>query len=438
MNQLILLVFFLLLFVWFGGNNVPKFLMDNKEILLGVAGGLVLCSFYRTKLEGLCGEDNKVCSDFVKNQLEDSYIISGLVDRAPECENSSNCPFHPPSPLNGKYVRHRFTNQELIDNCVPNGVPVYIHEDHIYHVQPWRDGDLVDIPALVYITGGTIYNLSENKGAFWALIMIRSVFVKKNGESESLGDYYYSTDESGISWSSGIFREIDHEISNFGCDEVAGGRETILRGLGSQGLDPGGRADAEVLHAKRLIMTQKPKDGIYQTSFKENDPRSYITPTAPNFKWELRINSRVKDNRGRPISYGDLEMGQFPREAKLSVGRGVRRGPEMPPISNPVVSVQLEDDCNIDGLSKKSTRYCSSNLRSGEDGPDSCSEECAEYFKPWWEICSFDNNFIEEINDLSKHVSFTNDDRHVDLYEDITTFVEKCNSGDSGDSDGQH
>ena len=76
MNQLILLVFFLLLFVWFGGNNVPKFLMDNKEILLGVAGGLVLCSFYRTKLEGLCGEDNKVCSDFVKNQLEDSYIIS--------------------------------------------------------------------------------------------------------------------------------------------------------------------------------------------------------------------------------------------------------------------------------------------------------------------------------------------------------------------------
>ena len=52
MNQLMLIVVVLVAFVYFGGSNVPKVLRDNKEILLGLAGGLVLCSFFGLRLEG--------------------------------------------------------------------------------------------------------------------------------------------------------------------------------------------------------------------------------------------------------------------------------------------------------------------------------------------------------------------------------------------------
>jgi hypothetical protein len=52
MNQLLLVVVALGLFVYFGGNNVPKVLRDNKDMLLGVVVGLVLCSFMGMRLEG--------------------------------------------------------------------------------------------------------------------------------------------------------------------------------------------------------------------------------------------------------------------------------------------------------------------------------------------------------------------------------------------------
>jgi hypothetical protein len=52
MNQLMLLVVALALFVYFGGSMVPSVLRKNKEILLGVAVGLVLCSFMGMRLEG--------------------------------------------------------------------------------------------------------------------------------------------------------------------------------------------------------------------------------------------------------------------------------------------------------------------------------------------------------------------------------------------------
>jgi hypothetical protein len=52
MNQLTLLVFSLVIFCYFGGKYCPSVLKQNKEILLGVAGGLVLSSFFGIKLEG--------------------------------------------------------------------------------------------------------------------------------------------------------------------------------------------------------------------------------------------------------------------------------------------------------------------------------------------------------------------------------------------------
>ena len=55
MNQFTLLVIILVVFTYYGGSNVPKILRDNKEMLLGVVGGLVLCSFLGMRLEGVGG-----------------------------------------------------------------------------------------------------------------------------------------------------------------------------------------------------------------------------------------------------------------------------------------------------------------------------------------------------------------------------------------------
>ena len=45
----------LVLFVHFGGSNVPKVLKDNKQMVYGVTIGLVLCSFFGVKVEGISG-----------------------------------------------------------------------------------------------------------------------------------------------------------------------------------------------------------------------------------------------------------------------------------------------------------------------------------------------------------------------------------------------
>ena len=71
MNQFTLLVVVLVAFCYFGGKYCPSALKKNKEILLGVAGGLVLCSFYGLRLEGAdtreemnkehCQNDRYIC-----------------------------------------------------------------------------------------------------------------------------------------------------------------------------------------------------------------------------------------------------------------------------------------------------------------------------------------------------------------------------------------
>ena len=48
-----LVVVALVALCYFGGNYCPSVLKQNKKMLLGVAVGLVLCSFFGMKLEGL-------------------------------------------------------------------------------------------------------------------------------------------------------------------------------------------------------------------------------------------------------------------------------------------------------------------------------------------------------------------------------------------------
>ena len=54
MNLLMIVVVVFVLFCYFGGKYCPSVLKKNKKILLGLAGGLVLCSFFGMRLEGLC------------------------------------------------------------------------------------------------------------------------------------------------------------------------------------------------------------------------------------------------------------------------------------------------------------------------------------------------------------------------------------------------
>ena len=53
MNQMTLLVVILVAYCYFGGKYCPSVLKQNKEILLGVAGGLFLSAFFGIKLEGI-------------------------------------------------------------------------------------------------------------------------------------------------------------------------------------------------------------------------------------------------------------------------------------------------------------------------------------------------------------------------------------------------
>jgi len=65
MNMLMIVVVALVALCYFGGNYCPAVLKQNKKMLLGVVGGLVLCSFTGMRLE----------------EFEaDEYVASGCCD----------------------------------------------------------------------------------------------------------------------------------------------------------------------------------------------------------------------------------------------------------------------------------------------------------------------------------------------------------------------
>ena len=61
MDQLLLFITVLVIFVYFGGSNVPKVLRDNKQIFLGVIVGLFLCNSMGLRLEGFANKQQ--CED---------------------------------------------------------------------------------------------------------------------------------------------------------------------------------------------------------------------------------------------------------------------------------------------------------------------------------------------------------------------------------------
>ena len=92
-----LLVVALVALCYFGGNYCPAVLRQNKKILLGVAVGLVLCSFMGLRLEGVALQPAGA-PDCSRSEIIDSPATSpfrpeacgGTMDDNLFCEHAPN------------------------------------------------------------------------------------------------------------------------------------------------------------------------------------------------------------------------------------------------------------------------------------------------------------------------------------------------------------
>jgi hypothetical protein len=79
MNTLMLAVIALVAFIYCGGSRVPPVLRQNKDMILGVLVGLVLCSFFGLRLEGLDGDVVRVTAESCEHGGKDCHTF--YVDR---------------------------------------------------------------------------------------------------------------------------------------------------------------------------------------------------------------------------------------------------------------------------------------------------------------------------------------------------------------------
>ena len=59
MNMISLILVVLVIFTFFGGQNVPKFLKDNKQMILGIFVGVLLHQFMGIGIEGVDEEEGE-------------------------------------------------------------------------------------------------------------------------------------------------------------------------------------------------------------------------------------------------------------------------------------------------------------------------------------------------------------------------------------------
>jgi hypothetical protein len=82
MNQLMLVVVAVVALCYCGGNYCPKVLSSNKEMLLGVAVGMALCSFMDLRMEGFSPDDYpECCRDYADMSDEDRAFCVGELTR---------------------------------------------------------------------------------------------------------------------------------------------------------------------------------------------------------------------------------------------------------------------------------------------------------------------------------------------------------------------
>jgi hypothetical protein len=82
MNQLMLVVVAVVALCYCGGNYCPAILKKNKEMLLGVAVGMALCSFMDLRMEGLVVQtdvEHENCCDTASQQENQAYCDALVV-----------------------------------------------------------------------------------------------------------------------------------------------------------------------------------------------------------------------------------------------------------------------------------------------------------------------------------------------------------------------
>ena len=85
MNQLSLVIIALVVFTYFGGSYVPKVLKSNKQMLLGVVGGLVLGSFFGVRL--VEGSGRMDCTDTLWCKMVGKGVLAGPCDESKYAQN---------------------------------------------------------------------------------------------------------------------------------------------------------------------------------------------------------------------------------------------------------------------------------------------------------------------------------------------------------------
>jgi len=81
MNMMSLFLVAIVAFTYFGGQNVPKVLKDNKQMVLGVFVGVLLHQFMGVSIEGLGGVfENYNKQDYNEAQCVDciQYVTSSM------------------------------------------------------------------------------------------------------------------------------------------------------------------------------------------------------------------------------------------------------------------------------------------------------------------------------------------------------------------------
>ena len=112
MNMLLVLIA-LVAFTYFGGQNVPKILKDNKQIILGVLVGVLLHHVLRDRVDGFCSLKTKarstldkrndanpedpICGKTRRDQL---FVDTGYCTRQMQekCDNYGGVLASPPNP----------------------------------------------------------------------------------------------------------------------------------------------------------------------------------------------------------------------------------------------------------------------------------------------------------------------------------------------------
>jgi len=122
MNQLMIIVIALVVFFYFGGKYVPKVLKDNKQIMLGLVGGLVLCSFMCKSVEGFVVSNDlpdpapqlleQACNYYLQNGENDEYCNSeNLVQFTP----GKIAVIRSSTGVSKEFIASYITNQQMRD-----------------------------------------------------------------------------------------------------------------------------------------------------------------------------------------------------------------------------------------------------------------------------------------------------------------------------------